>query len=101
MFALAAACLLAAEPCSAFIAPAPMTSGAAAANSATGRRSTLSMVAASPTDTFVTTKSEETFAEAKVCVYVLGAGIRVVLELLCAGSYHTGLLELDGKLHVV
>ena len=89
-FALAAttaASLLAAEPCSAFIAPSPITSGAAAANSPMGRRSTLSMVAASPPSTHVTTKSEETFAEAKVCVCVLGARMRVVFKLLGLASY--------------
>lgn len=44
------------------------------------------MVAAPPS-TLVTTKSEETFAEAKVCVYALGALKCVVLKLLGLGSY--------------
>ena len=45
------------------------------------------MVAASPPSTLDTTKSEETFAEAKVCVYVLGGRMCVVFKLLGLGSY--------------
>lgn len=45
------------------------------------------MVAASPTSTLDTTKSEETFAEAKVRVYVLGGRMCVVFKLLGLGSY--------------
>lgn len=58
-----AACLLSAEPGSAFIAPAVVTSTRAS----TAASSTPTMVSASPSKTFVTTKSEETFEEAKVC----------------------------------
>lgn len=57
-----AACLLSAEPASAFIAPAVATSTRAS----TAAASTPTMVSASPSKTFVTTKSEETFEEAKV-----------------------------------
>lgn len=56
-----AACLLSAEPGSAFIAPAVVTSTRASAAA-----STPTMVAEAPSKAFVTTKSEETFAEAKV-----------------------------------
>ncbi|CBJ27347.1 glutamate-1-semialdehyde 2,1-aminomutase, putative chloroplast precursor [Ectocarpus siliculosus] len=56
-----AACLLSAEPGSAFIAPAVVTSTRAS----TAASSTPTMVSASPSKTFVTTKSEETFEEAK------------------------------------
>lgn len=68
-FALAAAavaCLLAAEPASAFVAPA-VTHVAGTFNGASARASP-TMVAASPSTTLDTTKSEATFAEAKVHV---------------------------------
>lgn len=58
---LALVFLLSADPSSAFIAPAVTTSTRASAASAKA----LSMVAATPS-TWVTTKSEETFEEAKV-----------------------------------
>lgn len=70
-FAMAAAtvaCLLVADPCSAFIAPAVVTSRVAA-NGASATR-TPTMVAASPAKALVTTKSDETFAEAKVRLIV-------------------------------
>eukprot|EP00752_Nemacystus_decipiens_P006015 g5432.t1 len=60
--AATAACLLSAEPSSAFIAPAVVTSTRAGA---TASSSTPTMVAEAPSKAFVTTKSEETFAEAK------------------------------------
>ena len=61
--AATAVCLLSAEPSSAFIAPAVVTSTRAGAT-ASSRAPT--MVAEAPSKAFVTTKSEETFAEAKV-----------------------------------
>lgn len=61
---LAAVCLLATGPSNAFIAPAVATSSRASAAAASR---TPTMVSATPSKTFVTTKSEETFEEAKVC----------------------------------
>lgn len=63
--AAAVAACLAAEPASAFIAPA--LAGRTATNNGA-----ITMVAASPTQTFTTTKSDATFAEAKVRMCFVG-----------------------------
>lgn len=74
---LALVFLLSADPSSAFIAPSVATSTRASAASARA----LSMVAATPS-TWVTTKSEETFEEAKVRQDF--AVVVVVQGLVCA-----------------
>lgn len=72
---LALVFLLSADPSSAFIAPAVTTSTRASTASAQA----LSMVAATPS-TWVTTKSEETFEEAKVrWAFVAAAVVAVVV----------------------